>query len=835
MEIERWHQIETLFYSALEIEMSEREEFLRRVCEGDTELFQEVQSLLVAHEQPGSFMGNSAFGLGMQMLKDEQTNLQSSTLGHYKIIKPIGSGGMGQVFLAEDPRLSRRVAIKLLPRSFLEDPSRIYRFQQEARAASAISHPNIAHIYETGVEAGYHFTSMEFIDGITLRKLMDQRRLELKEAVNIALQVGSALVAAHTSGVIHRDIKPENIMIHRDGYIKVLDFGLAKLTDRMSDHWNATTIIDPVETQPGMVMGSPAYMSPEQARGLEVDARTDIWSLGIVLYEMVTGWTPFHGATNMDVLAGVLKEEPTPIIEYIDNVPPGLKKVLQKMLSKNKDERYLSSSDMITELKKLARSLQSNSDAILDYETRIPLRSNIRRHKQRTMGILKAWISLIVVNPIRNARGKKGITRILALRYVFALFVAAITLGLAVTWSIDRLSRTSIHKPGPAALAEYKKGVNAIFANDLYKANEALDRAIRLDNQFAVAHVRSANVLKDLEQTSGSMGEFETAKDMVMEIRAVGYETLIRNDNPLSLDEIDRLYFSALSESQQGNYDVAAETFSQISALTPDRPEIYLDLGFAHERNGDFERATSSYLKATMLDPESAVGFLRLAIARGKKGDFSAAKAAFDRADYLYRTTAENGSDGQLEILYQRSDLLRRLNRIREARNYGEQALQLAVSSGNSVQTIRCFFLLACILYAEGKQDGVEYERQALSLAETTHHEELVPRGLIEIGETFRSKQELSEARSRFQTALARAQSADLIHSRANALYALGQLQLQEKNPDESNPLFAEVLRIEFPNRFFSRDAQVHWRNLISNTDYQTAIRMFKKKFFKFP
>ena len=762
MEIERWHQIENLFYSALEIELSEREEFLKTACEGDAELFQEVQSLLVAHEQPGSFLGNSAFGLGMQVLKDEQTNLQSSTLGHYKIIKPIGSGGMGEVFLAEDPRLGRRVAIKLLPHSFLDDPSRIYRFQQEARAASSVSHPNIAHIYEIGVDAGYHFTSMEFIDGITLRRLMDQRRLELKEAVNIALQVGSALVAAHTSGIIHRDIKPENIMIHRDGHIKVLDFGLAKLTDRMSEHWNSTTIRDAVETQPGMVMGSPAYMSPEQARGLEVDARTDIWSLGIVLYEMVTGWTPFHGSTNMDVLAGVLKEEPTPIIEHIDNVPRGLEKILKKMLSKDKDERYLSSSDVIADLKNLARSLQSNSDDSRDYETRIPLRSNIRQHKQRTIGFLKKWISLIVVTPIRNARRKRGIERILALRYVFALFVAAVTLGLVVTWSINRLSRPSIYKPSPAALAEYEKGVNAIFANDLYKANEALDRAIQLDNRFVVAQMRLANVLKDLEQTSASIREFGTAHNMI--------EILTRKDNPLSLDKIDVFYFSALAQSLHGDYDLAAETLSQISDLTPYRPEIYLDLGLAHERHGNLERATSSYLQATVLDPKSAVGFLRLAIARGKNGDFSAANAAFDRADYLYQTTAGNGWEGRLEILYQRSALLQRLNRIREARNYGEQALKLAITTGNSVQIIRCYFLLACISYAEGKRQGVEYEREALSLAEFTDHKELVPGGLIEIGETFRSNQKPSEARKRFQSALANAGSAYLIYSRANAL-----------------------------------------------------------------
>ncbi len=793
MEIERWNQIKNLFHSVLEIESSERDEFLTRACEGDVDLFQEVQSLLVAHEQPDSFMGNSALGLGMQVLKDEQTNLQSSTLGHYKIIKPIGSGGMGEVFLAEDPRLGRRVAIKLLPRSFLEDPSRIYRFQQEARAASSISHPNIAHIYEIGVDAGCHFTSMEFIDGITLRRLMGQRRLELQEAVNVALQVGSALVAAHASGIIHRDIKPENIMIHREGHIKVLDFGIAKLTYRVSDDWNATTIIDTVETQPGMVMGSPAYMSPEQARGLEVDARTDIWSLGIVLYEMVTGWTPFHGSTNMDVLAGVLKEEPTPIIEHIDNAPPGLEKVLKKMLSKDKDERYLSSSDMITDLKNLARSLQSNSDAILDYETRIPLRSNIRQHKQRTIGFLKAWISLTVVTPIRKARRKTGIERILALRYVFALFVATVTLGIVVTWSINRLNRPSIYKPSPAAykpspaaLAEYEKGVNAIFAKDLYKANEALDRAIQLDNRFVVAQVRSANVLKDLEQPLASI-----------EVLVKNIEILIGNDNSLFLDEIDGLYFSALAQSLNGDYHLAAETFLQISHLTRDRPEIYLDLGLAHERNGDLEMAISSYRTATELDPESTVGYLRLAIARGKKDDFEAANAAFDSADASYRT---NGLE-RTEILYQRSALFKRLNRIGEARNYGEQALHLALASGDSVQTIRCYFLLACIFYAEGKKGGVEYERQAVSLAETTHHEELVPRGLIEIGETFRSNQKLSEARTRFQTALAKARSANLIYSKVKALYALAEL-LRKENPEEAISLREEAGRIEFPEHF---------------------------------
>lgn len=795
MEIERWNQIGNLFSSALEVDLAEREEFLKRECEGDTELFQEVQSLLAAHEQPGSFLGNSAFELCMQMLNDEQANLQSSTLGHYKIIKPIGSGGMGEVFLAEDPRLGRRVAIKLLPRSSLEDPARIYRFQQEARAASSISHPNIAHIYETGVDDGYHFTSMEFIDGITLRRLMDQRRLELKEAIDIALQVAAALVAAHASGIIHRDIKPDNIMIHRDGHIKVLDFGLAKLTDRMSEQWNATTLIDAVETQPGMIMGSPAYMSPEQARGLEVDARTDIWSLGIVLYEMVTGWTPFHGSTNMDVLAGVLKEAPTPINEHLDNVPPGLEKVLKKMLSKDKDERYLSSVDMLADLKNLARSMQSGSE---------PNRKSIE--------LLKACFRSIAAAP---------------LRYVFVLFVATVTLGLLVTWSVKLFSRPSIYKPTPLVLAKYEKGVDAIFADDLYEATEALDHALRLDDRFALARLRAANVLKDLGHTAVSMGEFQTAQNMIA--------ILLKNDKPLALDEIDALYFRALSHSQEGDYDLAARTFAQISTLTPDRPEIYLDLGLAHERNGDLESAISSYQKATKFNPQLAVGFMRLAVACAKKGDFAAADEALDRANYLYGFVIENSFEGQIEVLYQRSALFMKQGRMREAEDSASLVSHFATIGGNSAQKVKSSFLLASILYAQGNKDGLYYENQALTLAEDLHREELAPRGLLEIGEMFRSRHKLSEARARFEKALAKARSADLPHSQANALYALGQLYLQENQLDESIPLLEEVLRIEFFDKPYSQQSLFHWRNSILNLEYQTAIRMFKEKYIKSP
>ncbi|HEX8138834.1 MAG TPA: protein kinase [Pyrinomonadaceae bacterium] len=272
--------------------------------------------------------------------------------GRYEIRSPLGAGGMGEVYLASDTALARPVALKFLPPEFTADEDRLLRFQQEARATSALNHPNIITIYEIGEEGGAHFIATEFIDGLNLRQHMARARgLQTEEALEIALQVASALDAAHTAGIIHRDIKPENIMIRPDGYVKVLDFGLAKLTEAGESKPKDLT-------EPGTVIGTIAYMSPEQARGQEMDARTDIFSLGCVLYEMVTDHQPFEGETPTDMLVSILAKEPLPLVRYLSTVSPEIQRVVSRALAKEREQRYQSAREIMSDLRALKQRVE---------------------------------------------------------------------------------------------------------------------------------------------------------------------------------------------------------------------------------------------------------------------------------------------------------------------------------------------------------------------------------------------------------------------------------------------------------------------------------------------
>src|SRR5262249_21151400 len=294
----------------------------------------------------------------------EQSNLQpGQTLGQYKILSLLGEGGMGQVYLAQDLNLHRRVSLKLLTIGLIEDKERLRRFEQEARAISALSHPNILTIHEIGKVEGHLFIVIEFVEGWTLRERLSAG-LDIDEVLDIALQVASALVAAHRANIVHRDIKPQNIMIRKeDGLVKVLDFGLAKVTDPTSSAADSqietkligTKVIE--TTSPGVVMGSPLYMSPEQARGEMVDARTDIWSLGVVIYEMIAGCSPFRAANTGGILAAILSKQPVPpVARYSPMVPERLQEIVEKTLAKNPEERYQTSKDLLIDLKRLKQS-----------------------------------------------------------------------------------------------------------------------------------------------------------------------------------------------------------------------------------------------------------------------------------------------------------------------------------------------------------------------------------------------------------------------------------------------------------------------------------------------
>jgi serine/threonine protein kinase/tetratricopeptide (TPR) repeat protein len=283
-------------------------------------------------------------------------------LGHYEIRSKIGAGGMGEVYLAVDTELDRTVAIKILPANLAADAQRLQRFIQEAKAASALNHPHILTIYEIGAIGNSRFIATEFIDGDTLR-LHIGAGMKLAEVLEIAIQACSALAAAHAAGIVHRDIKPENIMVRRDGYIKVLDFGLAKLTEPKSSTTDTEAPTKAmVNTGAGTVMGTASYMSPEQAKGTHVDERSDLWSLGAVLYEMVTGHLPFAGETPTETISLILQREPAPLVRYAHDVPEELERIASKALTKDREERYQTAKDMLIDLRHLKRKLEVDAE-----------------------------------------------------------------------------------------------------------------------------------------------------------------------------------------------------------------------------------------------------------------------------------------------------------------------------------------------------------------------------------------------------------------------------------------------------------------------------------------
>jgi eukaryotic-like serine/threonine-protein kinase len=356
---ERWRRVDELFHSALERDGAGRAAFLAEACAGDEALQREVERLIAAHEKDGSFIDSPAYADTKLLVDNVAVLTAGQRLGPYKVISPIGSGGMGEVHLAEDTRLGRKVAIKLLRAEFTGDEGRLRRFRQEARAASALNHPNILTIHEIGSEDGTHFMATEYVEGETLRQRMAGARMKLGDALDVGIQVAGALAAAHEAGIVHRDIKPENIMLRRDGYAKVLDFGLAKLTERAATAGgSAGPTPVKVKTDAGIVMGTPHYMSPEQARGLEVDARTDIFSLGVVIYEMVAGRAPFTGTTATDVILSIIEREPAPLAHYAGEVPAELQRMVTKALAKDREKRYQTVKDLLIDLKNLRGELE---------------------------------------------------------------------------------------------------------------------------------------------------------------------------------------------------------------------------------------------------------------------------------------------------------------------------------------------------------------------------------------------------------------------------------------------------------------------------------------------
>ncbi|HET9527617.1 MAG TPA: protein kinase [Pyrinomonadaceae bacterium] len=369
--------------------------------------------------------------------------MDGSKISHYRILEKLGAGGMGEVYLAEDMKLGRKVAIKILSEEYTTNKDRLHRFEQEAAAASNLNHPNILTIHEVGSDDGRHFIATEYIDGVTLRSKAAEAPLEIKQILEIAIQIASALEEAHAAGITHRDIKPDNVMVRRNGYVKVLDFGLAKLTETVDrsplDPDAATRVM--VQTDAGVVMGTSHYMSPEQARGKPVDARSDIWSLGVVIYELVAGRTPFSGETSTDVIIAITQKEPPPLARFAPSVPAELEWIVNKALRKDRDERYQTVKELLTDLRRLKQRLEFE----------------LELERSSTPGLVtKSTVNTVVTPTVEDrvlTTAEKTVTHVSSAEYIASGIkrhkIVAALVALAIVAMAGALFYFYYHRPQP--------------------------------------------------------------------------------------------------------------------------------------------------------------------------------------------------------------------------------------------------------------------------------------------------------------------------------------------------------------------------------------------------
>ncbi len=440
----RLEKIEEIFRAALDQKPDQINAFLDNSCKGDEILRRAVEALLASDQKAGPFIERSAVGLASKVIQNQQgPSLIGQTIGHYKISGSIGTGGMGEVYLATDIVTGRKAALKLLPLRFTHDADRLKRFEREARAVVGLNHPNVVTVYEVGEDNSIQYIASELIEGETLRDRLKRGRMELGQALDVAIQVASALAAAHQAGIVHRDIKPENIMLRPDGYAKVLDFGIAKLAESAvaeatADRAGSMTV---AETIFGSVLGTVRYMSPEQARGVHIDKTTDIWSLSVVLYEMVTGHATFSGDTPQEVMSSILEKEPPPVARYLTHAPAELQQIISKSLRKDPAQRYRNAHDLLEALKDLRRKLEFESlfkGGLFEEVKRRKVYRVAVAYVIAAAGIIQLASVLIPAWDLPNW----------ALRWVVVLLLIGFPLALILGWVFDFTSHGIRVTPG---------------------------------------------------------------------------------------------------------------------------------------------------------------------------------------------------------------------------------------------------------------------------------------------------------------------------------------------------------------------------------------------------
>ena len=656
-------------------------------------------------------------------------------------------GGMGEVFLAQDTKLERKVAIKLLPVKSLDDIHARKRLLREAKAAATLDHPNICSIYEVNDAGDSPFIVMQYVEGKTLFTKLQEAPLTPEEVIDVGIQMAEALAEAHERGVIHRDIKPQNVIITPRGQAKVLDFGLARIGQTAQVDAEAKT--DTQLTGEGYIVGTVAYMSPEQLKAMPIDARSDLFSLGATLYECATGKPAFTGNSKIEISSKVLQVEPRKPSHVNPGIPRGLEQIILKAMAKDADERYQSATEMLDDLKRLRSSLSSVT-AVFPSVTR------------ESSGA----ITPPALTPFQQAVRSRKVQ----------IALAAIVV-LVLGWIAFKLWRPAPYQVNSAAQLYFDEGVKAIHLGTYFQASKALKQAVDSDPQYAPAHTRLAEAYLEISNT-------EQARAEVLDAVALA--------NQRALATGDKLHLDAIDSTVRRDFPSAIASYQALLAQAPagEKANAHVDLGRAYERSEQIDNAIENYAKAITLDSQSPGAFLRLGIAYGrrrdqKKEDQKNAEAAFSKAEQIYQVLTNN--EGQVEVVFQRGVLFYGTGKLAEAKEQFEKALEMAKSQNNPYQITRTELELSLVYRDQGNVEGAKaLAADAITIAQNNDIKNVAINGLIDLGLAFMSGGSFDDAQNYFQQALDLSRRANSKAGEMRAHLSLGRLNFQRSNNDEA-------------------------------------------------
>jgi len=627
---EDWQRVRGIFDSALRKEPGDRQDYVKSVCGTDKKLLKEVESLLSSLDHSDGFLETPAIGHVADLIASGGFE-KGKRLGHYEITRKIGAGGMGQVYLAVDLKLDRQVAIKILNEELSRDESNLKRFVREAKAASALNHPNIIVIHEIGESDGVHYLVSEFIEGKTLRDVLAQEQMSVREILDAAIQIAGALSAAHGAHLVHRDIKPENVMVRPDGYVKVLDFGLAKLVEKnLSFLGFEESTVQLRQTAKGTILGTVHYMSPEQAKGQEVDERTDIFSLGAVMYEMLAGKAPFAGDSMSESFANLINTDPQPVSRFVSNVPDELQRIISKTLRKNLSRRYQTMKDLMTDLSdlrenlslegKLERSLSTtpNADAPETLAENRPTSSAeylfkaIREHKRVSLLTLILVVATTIFASYLiasrnftpgNKTGLAGSSEAIMIRSIAVLPLTNVSHNPDTEYLSDGVSESLIN-----SLSQLP-GMSVIARNSSFKYRGKEEDSEEIAKALHVEGILTGRVLQRGDNLVISV-ELVDARNK-MQVWGETYNRratdVLQVQSEISREIVDKLRLRlTIGEQQQ---------LSKLNKAIPEAYELLLKGRFSASkgRTEDRKKAIEFFQQAIALDPAYALAYAELA------------------------------------------------------------------------------------------------------------------------------------------------------------------------------------------------------------------------------